>query len=410
MNELTFKNQTIIPVIVNNLPYLTASQVGIALNYARPDKINSIYQSHRDEFTDTMTFTTDLVVQGQNRQVRVFSLRGCHLLAMFSKTPVAKEFRRWVLDLIEQHNKSIANYGESAINMKAIGGLICDEQEIREAKYFLTSNFQIDYTEGTETNGEHRPRKSGDFFMPIQWGMRTVNILNSGRRPLASVESPACSNSGGLLKPMEATLKELISYTFKNTQIRTTVIDSEPWFVATDVAQALEYRAANDAIRTLDDDEKGTHILRTLGGDQQLTIINESGLYSLILRSRKPEAKAFKKFVTAEVLPAIRRQGYYGTPDKDTMKAIGGIVKKCCAVAVREELHNILSGDDNPEQWEISDQDLIYYVRRWHYTQNKADTVAFRKLVAERDALLLENISLKDNAKQIKQLANSVKL
>ena len=206
MNELTFKNQTIVPVIVNNLPYLTASQVGTALNYARPDKINSIYQSHREEFTDTMTFTTDLVVQGQNRQVRVFSLRGCHLLAMFSKTPVAKEFRRWVLDLIEQHNQ------------------------------LVTNPYQLD------------------------------------------------------------------------------------------------------------------------------------------------------------------------------AKAIGGIVKKCCAVAVREELRNILSGDDNPEQWEISDQDLIYYVRRWHYTQNKADTVAFRKLVAERDALLLENISLKDNAKQIKQLANSVKL
>ena len=54
MNELTFKSQKIIPVIVNNLPYLTATQVGAALGYSRPDKINSIYQSHRDEFTDTM--------------------------------------------------------------------------------------------------------------------------------------------------------------------------------------------------------------------------------------------------------------------------------------------------------------------------------------------------------------------
>ena len=133
MNELTFKSQKIIPVIVNNLPYLTATQVGAALNYARPDKINSIYQSHRDEFADTMTFTTDLVVQGQNRQVRVFSLRGCHLLAMFSKTPVAKEFRRWVLDLIEQQNQPVTNCHQ--LDAKAIGGIVkrCTVSAFREA-------------------------------------------------------------------------------------------------------------------------------------------------------------------------------------------------------------------------------------------------------------------------------------
>lgn len=119
MQNLVFKSQTIIPVIVNNLPYLMASQIGAALGYARPDKINSIYQSHRDEFTNTMTFTTDLVVLGQNRQVRVFSLRGCHLLAMFSKTPVAKEFRHWVLDLIERQNSVVRENRTTENNIRS---------------------------------------------------------------------------------------------------------------------------------------------------------------------------------------------------------------------------------------------------------------------------------------------------
>ncbi len=90
--------------------------------------------------------------------------------------------------------------------------------------------------------------------------------------------------------------------------------DGEPWFVAQDVSEALEYRNAPDMTRNLDDDEKGTQIVRTLGGDQEMTVINESGLYSAILKSRKPEAKTFKKWVTSEVLPSIRKTGSYAMP------------------------------------------------------------------------------------------------
>ncbi len=89
------------------------------------------------------------------------------------------------------------------------------------------------------------------------------------------------------------------------------LIDDQPWFVAADVSCALEYRIAGDMTRNLDDDEKGTQIVRTPGGDQEMLVINESGLYSAILRSRKAEAKRFKKWITAEVLPAIRRTGQY---------------------------------------------------------------------------------------------------
>lgn len=109
----------------------------------------------------------------------------------------------------------------------------------------------------------------------------------------------------------------IITFNFNQNTVRTTVRDGEPWFVAADVAKALEYRDSEHATRYLDDDEKDTLNWGTLGGNQDLTIINESGLYSLILRSRKAEAKAFKKFVTSEVLPSIRRTGMYAVPESE---------------------------------------------------------------------------------------------
>ena len=89
--------------------------------------------------------------------------------------------------------------------------------------------------------------------------------------------------------------------------------DGELWFVASDVASALEYSHTPHMLRHLDDDEKGVQIVDTLGGAQEVSTISESGLYSAILRSRKPEAKRFKKWVTSEVLPAIRKTGSYST-------------------------------------------------------------------------------------------------
>ncbi|MEN7526982.1 Bro-N domain-containing protein [Cupriavidus sp. DL-D2] len=93
--------------------------------------------------------------------------------------------------------------------------------------------------------------------------------------------------------------------------VRVVMIEESPWFVASDVCTVLDYRDAFNAVRILDADEKGTHNVSTLGGDQRVTIINESGLYALVLRSRKPEARQFRKWVTAEVLPAIRKTGRY---------------------------------------------------------------------------------------------------
>lgn len=101
------------------------------------------------------------------------------------------------------------------------------------------------------------------------------------------------------------------SFVFNNVKIRTAIIDDEPWFVAKDVCEVLRIADHTTATRDLENDEKGTHSMRTLGGNQTVLIVNESGLYALIFKSRKPEAKAFRKWVTSEVLPTIRKTGGY---------------------------------------------------------------------------------------------------
>ena len=100
-------------------------------------------------------------------------------------------------------------------------------------------------------------------------------------------------------------------FDFEGQAVRTTTRDEEPWFVLADVCRVLEHTNPSVAAARLDDDEKGVANVYTPGGAQEMTVINESGLYSLILTSRKPSAKRFKKWVTAEVLPAIRKTGGY---------------------------------------------------------------------------------------------------
>ncbi len=109
-------------------------------------------------------------------------------------------------------------------------------------------------------------------------------------------------------------MNAISNFTFHNDyNVRIIDINGEFWFVATDVANALDYRDAGNMVRNLDDVERGTHNMSTPSGDQNLSIINDSGLYSAILKSRKPEAKKFKKWITSEVLPAIRKTGKFVT-------------------------------------------------------------------------------------------------
>ena len=105
-------------------------------------------------------------------------------------------------------------------------------------------------------------------------------------------------------------------FDFEGSTVRVITDESgEPWFVASDLAKILGYRMASDMTRRLDDDEKGTRSVRTPSGVQQMTIITEAGLYVAILGSKVEGAQRFKRWVTHEVLPAIRKTGMYATPD-----------------------------------------------------------------------------------------------
>lgn len=103
-------------------------------------------------------------------------------------------------------------------------------------------------------------------------------------------------------------------FNYEGNEVRTIMKDNEPWWVLADVCRVLDIQNNRNAARRLDDDEKGVHPMDTLGGGQKMTIINESGLYKVILRSDKPEAKKFTRWVTHEVLPAIRKTGSYSQP------------------------------------------------------------------------------------------------
>lgn len=111
-------------------------------------------------------------------------------------------------------------------------------------------------------------------------------------------------------------MDEMEIFKFKEAQVRVVVQNGEPWFVAKDVCDTLDIANSRDALGRVDEDEKGVVSTDTLGGVQELQAVNEYGLYSLVLGSRKPEAKEFKRWVTHEVIPSIRKHGAYMTPKK----------------------------------------------------------------------------------------------
>jgi len=106
-------------------------------------------------------------------------------------------------------------------------------------------------------------------------------------------------------------MNEMTILNYDGNNVRMIEKDGEPWWVLKDVAEILGVKNSRDYTAKLDDDEKGVDLIDTPSGKQNMTIINESGLYAVILRSDKPQAKPFRKWVTSEVLPSIRRTGRY---------------------------------------------------------------------------------------------------
>lgn len=166
-------------------------------------------------------------------------------------------------------------------------------------------------------------------------------------------------------------------------QVRQLMIGGEPWFVAKDVCRVLGLVNSRKSTASLDDDEKGVTNSDTPGGTQELTVVNESGLYSLIFQSRKPEAKAFKKWVTSEVLPSIRKYGYYIAPEtRESRRERRAIEKR-----LYDQLEKYLTSED------------IYVLAKRLRVDEYHMTRVMRGQTRDNDAMrLLQDRALKNKA------------
>ena len=126
------------------------------------------------------------------------------------------------------------------------------------------------------------------------------------------------------------------SFNFNQNQIQVINKNGEAWFIASEVAAMLGYRDSYNMTRILDNDEKGTHNVSTLGGNQDVSVINESGFYHAAFKSRKPEVKPFRKWVTSEVLPTIRKTGGYQIGQKTTTGDRTGLRQAVAALVGRK--------------------------------------------------------------------------
>lgn len=154
-------------------------------------------------------------------------------------------------------------------------------------------------------------------------------------------------------------------------EIRTLLINDEPYFVGKDVADALGYKNTRDALsKHVDEEDKGVANRDTLGGKQELTIINESGLYSLIFKSQLPSSKKFKRWVTNEVLPAIRKNGMYVKENQTRLPQSPMEVLKLMFDAteeIQEEVEEVKERvTDLEENQVLGSGDYGYIARRIH--------------------------------------------
>jgi hypothetical protein len=218
-------------------------------------------------------------------------------------------------------------------------------------------------------------------------------------------------------------------FNFNGFPVRIEIMNEEPWFCLADCSTALSIRQ----VRTDRLPERGVTIchLPTKSGNQDLVFINEPNLYRLIFRSNKPQAQAFADWVYSEVLPAIRRTGCYSTAPGVDMKALGGLVKRCCRASIKEYWIDFISG--KPEtvnavrqtlEWLIkscfnsllaevlnnpgvdkfktyqplSDEDMLRCLQMWYAGRNK-------QTVGELQQLFEENGLLRSKLAKIRKTA-----
>ncbi|WP_239613909.1 phage antirepressor [Cohnella mopanensis] len=153
-------------------------------------------------------------------------------------------------------------------------------------------------------------------------------------------------------------------FNYEGAVFRTVSIEGEPWFVAKDICKILEVGNPSQALSRLDNDEKNTITLNEgIRGNPNSTVVNESGLYSLILGSRKPEARAFKRWVTHDVLPSIRKTGAYQAPVATPSYSIEDPIARAKRWIVEEEQRQLLLSETTRQAAIIEEQapKISYY-------------------------------------------------
>jgi len=147
-------------------------------------------------------------------------------------------------------------------------------------------------------------------------------------------------------------MSNLIPFNYKSNQIRVINKGGEPWFVLQDICKALEITNVGNVTARLDIDEKDIHYVDTPGGKQMMVIVNEPGLYNVIIRSDKPEAKQFKRWITHEVLPSIRKHGAYMTPETIEKVLLNPDTIIQLATALKEERQRRLALEPKAEAYD----------------------------------------------------------
>lgn len=139
-------------------------------------------------------------------------------------------------------------------------------------------------------------------------------------------------------------MNNLQVFNYNGSEVRTIQKNGETWWVLKDVCAVLGLSSPHKVFDRLDEDEKGRNQIPTLGGEQEMTVVNESGLYNVILRSDKPEAKPFRKWVTSEVLPSIRKHGAYMTPETLEQAILNPdmMIKLCTALKDEQDKNKAL--------------------------------------------------------------------
>ena len=113
---------------------------------------------------------------------------------------------------------------------------------------------------------------------------------------------------------------DVATFVFDGHETRVIHDNDRPIWIASDLAGMLSYSHTPSMLRMLDDDQKGVHKVYTLGGVQEVAVVNESGMWTCVIRSKKPEAKRFVRLLTTEILPALRKQGFYALPGAKIMR------------------------------------------------------------------------------------------